>query len=160
MPVRDGNINIVRNITPIKARKLVEVVYANFIEIADNIELKHNRKELMRLICSKRNKVLLIMVNNKIAAYLIAEVMDLIDGRRVLYVNYLFTAKQFRKKGFASRLIEYVETLAKEFKYDGVMLTCDTENEQVHNFYLTRGYYPDLVLRQYKRHDVLYKGMF
>ena len=160
MSVRDGNIHIVRNITPIKARKFTEAIYANFIELKDYPELKHNRKELMRLLCSKKNKVIFIGVDKKIAAYLIADVIDLVDGRRVLYINYLFTAKQFRKKGFASRLMEYVETLAKEFKYDGVMLTCDTENEKVHNFYLTRGFFPDLVLRQYKRHDVLYKGRF
>jgi GNAT superfamily N-acetyltransferase len=158
MPIRDGNIHIVRNITPIKAKKLVDAVYLNFPDLNEYLELKHNRQELMRLITSKKSKVIIIMINNKIAAYLIGEIMDLVDGRRVFYVSYLFTAKNFRKKGFASRLMEYVENLAKEFQYDGVMLTCDTENESVHDFYLNRGYFPDLILRNYKKHDVLYRG--
>lgn len=158
MSIRDGNIHIIRNITQFKARKLVDAVYLNFLELNEYPELKHNRKELMRLITSKKCKVIIITVNCKIAAYLIGEVMDLVDGRKVFYVSYLFTAKKFRKRGFASRLMEYIENLAKEFQYDGVMLTCDTEDEGVHDFYLNRGYFPDLILRNYKKHDVLYRG--
>ena len=85
--------------------------------------------------------------------------MDLADGRRVFYISYVFTSKPFRNKGFASKMINYVEALAKEFHFDGILLTCDTENEEVYNFYLSRGFMPDLVLRQYKKHDVLYKGL-
>ena len=37
------------------------------------------------------------------------------------------------------------------------MLTCDSENEPVQNFYLMRGFMPDLILRRYNKFDVLYK---
>lgn len=155
--VRNANIHIVRNITPEKAKKLIDVVYKNFEELTEYPELKHNPRELMRLLTSETAKVLLIIINGKIAAYLVGEAIDLVDGRKVFYVSYIYTATKFRKQGFASRLMEYVENLAKEFNYDGVLLTCDTENDTVHNFYLSRGYFPDLILRNYKKHDVLYR---
>jgi GNAT superfamily N-acetyltransferase len=158
--VEDGKLHVVRNITHIKARKLVNAIYLNFLDLSDYPELKHNRHELMRLVTSEKSKVILIMVDGKIAAYLIGEIMDLDDGRRVFYISYLFTSKIFRGKGFASRLMRYADELVKNFEFDGIMLTCDTEDEEVHNFYLARGFFPDLILRNYKKHDVLYKGRF
>ncbi len=153
------SLHIVRNITLEKSKKLAEMIYLNFLDLADYPELKHNRSELTRLVTSKDSKTIFIIVKGKIAAYLVGEVMKLVDGRRVFYISYIFTSKLFRKKGFGSKLMDYVDQLVTKFNYDGVMLTCDTENEEIYNFYLMRGFFPDLVLRQYKKHDVLYKGM-
>jgi GNAT superfamily N-acetyltransferase len=152
------SLHIVRNITPEKSKKLVEMLYLNFLDLADYPELKHNRAELTRLVTSPKAKVIFIVVKGRIAAYLVGEVMELVDGRRVFYINYIFTSKLFRKRGFASKLIEYVEELSKQFGHDGILLTCDTENEEVYNFYLMKGFMPDLQLRQYKKHDVLYRS--
>lgn len=152
------SIHIVRNITKENSKKLIEMIYFNFVELADYPELKHTPLEIKRLVTSQKSKIMFIIVKGKIAAYLIGEVVELVDGRRVFYISYIFTSKLFRKRGFASKLIEYVENLTKQFSYDGILLTCDTENEEVYNFYLTKGFMPDLVLRQYKKHDVLYRG--
>jgi GNAT superfamily N-acetyltransferase len=153
------SLHIVRNITPEKSKKIVEMLYQNFIELAEYSDLKHNKSELTRLVTSPKSKTIFIIINGKIAAYLIGEVMELVDGRTVFYISYIFTSKLFRKQGFGSKLINYVEELSKKFNYDGILLTCDTENEEVYNFYLMKGFMPDLVLRQYKKHDVLYKNL-
>jgi GNAT superfamily N-acetyltransferase len=151
------SLHIIRNITPEKSKKLVDMVYRNFLDLTDYPELKHNKKELTRLVTSNKSKTIFIIVKNKIAAYVIGEVLELIDGRQVFYINYLFTAKQFRKKGFASKLMDYIDEIVVKLNYDGIMLTCDTENYEVYNFYLSRRFFPDLILRQYKKHDVMYK---
>lgn len=151
------SLNIIKNIPVEKSKKFVEMIYQNFIDLSDYPELKHNREELTRLVSSENAKIALIIVENKIAAYLVGETIDLVDGRRVFYVSYIFTAKKFRKQGFGSQLMEYVEELSKKFNYDGVLLTCDTENQNVYDFYLIRGYMPDLVLRKYNQHDVMFK---
>lgn len=154
------SLHIIRNVTLKNSKKIVDMVYNNFLELCEYPELKHTKNEITRLVTSKNSKIIFIIVKNKIVAYLIGEIMDLVDGRNVFYINYIYTAKNFRKQGFASRLMDYIDELVKKFNYDGVLLTCDTENDTVYNFYLTRRFFPDLVLRQYKKHDVLYKSSF
>lgn len=151
------SITQIKNIRPEKSEKFINMIYTNFIDLCDCKELKHNKQEIMRLITSQNIKILLIIVNKKIAAYLVGEIMVLNDGRKVFYINYIFTGKYFRKQGFGSKLLKFVEKLTKKFGYDGVLLTCNTEDDKIYNFYLMRGYMPDLVLRQYKKHDILYK---
>ena len=153
------SLYVVKKVDPNKSGKLVDMLYNNFVNLAAYQQLLHNRKELTRLVTSDKAKIIFLMVNKKIAAYLVGEIKDLVDGRHVFYISYLYTAKQFRKKGFASQLLEYVEELVKKENLDGVLLTCDTDDEKVHEFYLTRGFMPDLVLRNYSKFDVLYKPM-
>jgi ribosomal protein S18 acetylase RimI-like enzyme len=97
------------------------------------------------------------MHNGAIAAYLIGEIIKLNDGRIVLYINYLYTSKYFRNRGLASKLIDVAEQIVKAEKLDGLMLTCDTENNIIYNFYLKKGFMTDLILRRYEKYDVLYK---
>jgi len=151
------SLHIVKNVRQENSGKLINTIYDNFIDLSNYPDLKHTKNELSRLILSKNSKICFIMVNKKIAAYLIGEIIDLVDGRRVFYVNYLYTGNMFRKQGFASKLMKYVEAVVNEYQLNGVLLTCDTENQNVHNFYLSRGYMPDLMLRRYQKFDVLYK---
>lgn len=151
------SIIILKKITFEKSHKFVDMIYKNFIELCNYEELKHNKKELKRLVTCQTAKILLIMVNKKIAAYLVGKVMELNDGRRVFYISYIYTSKHFRRQGFCSKLLNFVEDMSKKFGFDGIMLTCDTENEQIYNFYLMRGFMPDLILRKYDKHDVMYK---
>ena len=152
------SFHIIKKVNPDKCNKLVDLLYNNFINLATYKELAHNKQELTRLITNEKTKIIFFMINKKIAAYLVGEEKGLADGRKVFYISYLYTAKQFRGKGLASKLINYVEELASKSNYDGVLLTCDTEDEKVHDFYITRGYMADLVLRNYGKFDVLYKG--
>jgi GNAT superfamily N-acetyltransferase len=151
------SITLIKNIKPEKSQKFVDMIYANFIDLCNYNELNHNKQEITRLITSQNAKILLIIINKKIAAYLVGEIMDLNDGRKVFYISYIFTSKHFRKQGFGSKLLNFVEKQTKKFGYDGVLLTCDTEDANINNFYLIRGFMPDLVLRRYTKHDVLYK---
>lgn len=150
-------VYIIQNVKPEKANKLVNMIYYNFIELTKYPELKHNKKELLRLITSKDMKLILILINKKIVSYLIGENMELNDGRRVFYISYIFTCKKFRGQGLATKLMNYIEKYAKKFNFDGIMLTSDQDDEYIDNFYKLRGYMPDMILRQYKKHDVMYK---
>lgn len=139
--------------------KLVNVIYNNFGELLQYPDLKHTKSEILRLLKSPNAQVYLFLVNGKIASYIVGEIMDLFDGRKVLYITYLFTAPQFRHKGLASQMMKYAEKKANEKQCDGMMLTCDTDNKNVYDFYLKRGFMPDLWLRKYTRYDVLYKQL-
>jgi GNAT superfamily N-acetyltransferase len=151
---------VIKNIKLEKSKKLVDAVYKNFKHLVPYEELMHNKEELTRLVTNPQSHILFIMVNKKIAAYLIGELKDLNDGRRVFYISYIYTAINHRKKGFASKLISYIEALCKKFKYDGILLTMDIDDESVHNFYQMRGFMPDMMLRRYNKFNVLYKSVF
>jgi len=133
------------------------VIYKNFINLLPYKQLQHTKQEIYRILTSDNAKVILVMVNKKMAAYLIGEIMKLNDGRIVFYINYIFTSKLFRNRGFGSALMKVVENIVKNENLDGIMLTCDTENKYVYDFYIKKGFMPDLILRKYDRHDVFYK---
>jgi len=152
-------LHVVKNMTKKNSTKFVNMLYTNFIDLQSYPELKHNKTELTRLVLSKSAVIVLYLVNNKIAGYIVAELMVLNDKRKVIYVNYIFTAKKFRNKGIASKLMSYIEDMAFDLKYDGVLLTCDTDNTQVLDFYMVKGYLYDIMLRTHKKHDILYKNI-
>ena len=134
------------------------VIFNNFSEISNVPELNHTKQSIYETLKCSTAQVYLILVNKKIASYIVGKIMILNDGRRVVYITYLYTAKQFRGKGFASVLLSIAEKINTINMLDGVMLTYDSENIPLHNFYLKKGFMPDLLLRTYKRHEVLYRG--
>lgn len=151
------SLHVLKNIPQHKSSKLVNLLYSNFRELEKEKELMHNKDELTRLVTGKNTILLLIMVNKKIASYLIGEVKDLNDGRKVFYISYLYTAAQFRKKGHATRLLKYVERMVRNERYNGILLTCDTQDNHIVHFYKKNGFSLDPTLRRNEKHDIFYK---
>ena len=145
------------NINQNDLTNFINTIYMNFEHLKYFPSLKHTKEEIESTLKSKNSQIYLILINNKIGAYLIGDILTLDDGRKVLFVTYLFTSKLFRKRGYGTKLMEIAENKSKMFNLDGVMLMCDTENKQVYNFYLTRGYMSDLILRNYSKFEVLIK---
>jgi len=141
-----------------KLDKFIDVVYNNFIEIADTQILDHNKNSIKNIFRSDTAQVYLIIINNKIVSYIVGKIMTLNDGRKVLYIYYLFTSIKFRKYGLASKLLEIADNVCSKNMLDGIMLTCDSQNDKVYNFYLKKGFMPDLLLRTYGRYEVMYKS--
>lgn len=150
-------IRTVKNLTKNNSLKFANVIYQNFSDLANYPKLNHNKKELIRLLTSKNTRIYLLLYKNKIASYLVGEFITLNDGRLVFFINYIYTSSFFRNKGLGSNLIKHVIGIANKNKCDGIMLICDVENEKTYNFYLMRGFMPDVILRRYQKHDVLYK---
>ncbi len=137
---------------------MTDTIYDNFKDLAIDTNLKHTKEEIYRVLKTNQSQVYLILdENNIITAYLIGEIITINDGRKILYITYLFTAPRFRKLGLASKLIDTAQNIVANNNLDGIMLTCDTHNESVYNFYLKKGFMPDLVLRNYSRHEVLFR---
>ena len=136
---------------------LINTIYVNFIDLSEFPELKHNKDEIKKLLMSPNVQLFLYIINKKIAGYMLGEIMKLNDGRTVFYITYIYTAPKFRGKGIASKLMKLIITITEKNNLDGVMLICDTEDTHVHEFYLKRGFMPDMTLRRYDRHDVLFR---
>jgi len=137
----------------------IDLVYNHFIELANFVDLKHSKQEITRLLRSTNFRGYLVYNGSKIIGYLLGEIMILVDGRKVFYISYMFVAPSFRKKGIASQLMEYSRTLANNSRFDGVLLTVDSDNQKVYEFYLKRGFMPDMTLRRYAQHEVLFQPL-
>lgn len=136
---------------------LTNVVYNNFEHLHQTPELRHTKEEIYKLLKSDVAQVFLYLINGKIAGYLIGEITNLNDGRTIFYISYIFTAKQFRNTGIASELIKLAEKTVNNHSLNALALTCDTNNKILYNWYLKMGFMPDLILRNYSRHEILSK---
>jgi len=137
--------------------KLSKIIYNNFIQFSSNPNIKHSVADIEKILHCDTCQFYIIVKNNGIIAYLLGEIIDVNDGRFVFYIDYLYTVPSFRKKGLGNSLMNLAEKISYEKKLDGILLTCDTENKEVFQFYTKLGFLPDLHLRKYERHDILYK---
>ena len=135
---------------------LIDLIYYNFENLSNFQNLNHNKKQIEKILKSDDSYVFFILNKNKIIAYMIAESVLLADGRIVFYIYYLYTSPQFRNMGFASKLIEIGRKTGNNNNCIGIMLTCDTSDTKVHDYYLKKGFMPDMLMRTYDRFDVLY----
>jgi ribosomal protein S18 acetylase RimI-like enzyme len=134
-----------------------QTIFNNFRELVQYPKLKHNMKEIMRVIKSPRSIIMFKMYKGKIIGYVLGEIMNLNDGRNVFYITYIFTSPHFRGKGIASELMKTVSNIVEQQSLDGILLTCDSEDTEVYSFYEKRGFMPDLNLRTYDKFEVLFK---
>lgn len=140
---------------------LANTIYLNFIHLEKFPHLKHSKQEILSALLDK-NVVFIVSYNpisKKIIGYLLGYTIKLKDNRKVLYISYLFVAPEYRKNGIGTDLLKLTDIIASKKNCNGIMLTCDTENQQIYDFYLMKQFMPDTHLRRYDRYDVLYKKL-
>jgi ribosomal protein S18 acetylase RimI-like enzyme len=144
-----------KNISKYQTQILAHTIYNNFPDLIQEPSLKHNIDEITRLLLSKNMMGYLIYKDNKVISYLFGEFMRLRDSRIVFYINYLYVAVCVRNHGLGSRLINNLnrDVLNMNAKY--ILLSCDTENDRIFDFYQKKGFMPDLMLRKYSKYDIL-----
>ena len=152
-----NNINIIES-KQIKhnINTFTDIVYENFIDLANYPLLKHTQEEIKKLMTSdKLYSVLVYNKNNSLIAYALGEFMNLNDGREVYYLSYIYVVSKYRKEGLGTKILNTIHTRCSNMGIKTIMLICDTEDKKVLDFYLFKGYMPDQVMRRYDRHDVL-----
>jgi len=152
-------IRIYTKMSPDNINLFVPIVYGNFIHLKYHPNLLHNPTEIKKLLNDKTFLGIFIFDDNKkILGYLIGKTMILNDGRKVFYISYIYVSKKFRNKKLGSKMLDIVHE--RKRNHDAIMLTCDTTDKLVLNFYLKRGYMLDFALRRYSKYDVLSKEIF
>lgn len=132
-------------------------IYHNFENLSQFPHLNHSKKSIHDLLTGESAVVYVCVLRKHIIGYIVGEIMQLQDGRNVLYITYLFVSKQYRNKKMASILIASVEKHAKNKFLNGIMLTCDTHNKPVYDMYKYKGFAQDIVLKGTERFDVMFK---
>lgn len=136
---------------------LINIIYNNFIHLNPEPKLNHTKEAIGDTLNNDDVVLLLFMDNGKIGGYLLAQSMILEDGRKVMFISYIYVANQLRKHGVGTKLLHAIEKEA-DIKYcDGLMLIYDTTQKNLRRFYDRNGYMLDFQLRRYEKNDVFYK---
>ena len=136
---------------------LVRIIYNNFLYLEPEPKLNHNPEAITEILNNKDVVLFLFMHQGKIGSYLLGQIMNLEDGRKVLYISYIFVSKSLRTQGVGSKLMKVAEQYAYEKYCDGLMLIYDTRRKELRRFYDKHGYMLDFQLRRFENNDVFYK---
>lgn len=152
-------INLIPQLTIInrKTHKLDYVVYTNFENLVQYPKLKHTYDEINNMFNSPNTYMYVCMEDKNMVGYVICSIMILDDGRKVLFVNYIFVAKSHRSSGIGNMLLTHINKIGNISHLDGIMLICDTEDKKVCDWYARHGFMLDVHLRRYEKYDVFYK---
>lgn len=145
-----------KNITSINFDLFAKVILKNFIHLEKYVELEHNIETIKETLYKNTRLIILCIVDNKLVGYIVGYYIKLNDGRNVLYISYLYVAKHMRKNGLGTLMLNIAKNEANKKNIDGIMLTCDTEDIKIMNFYESKGYFKDFQLRRYSKYDVMY----
>lgn len=141
-----------RNLT-----KIIEIVHYNFEELADVPELKHNRREIGRLLTSPMGICVIAIINGRIVGYLIAELTIVDNLRQLMHIAYLFTSPVYRSKGIATYMLNFIQSCAQKLNVNTLSLTFDTYDTGLEKFYTNNHFVYDSNLRSYQRYDMMVK---
>ena len=134
---------------------LANVVYNNFMYLINFPELQHTKQDIIKTLMLSGNMCYLVYDNkNKLIAYLIGDFRTLSDSRNVYYISYVYVVESYRGKKIGSQLMNILMRKCKLNGTNVIILTCDTHDKRLVNFYKRYGFVVDPVLGAGKRHEV------
>jgi len=84
----------------------------------------------------RKNKILVIKQNEEVVASItLEERFEYIKNQKYYYISYLGVKKEYRRKGYASKLFKKVEELVKENDIKYLELTSGNQRRTAHYFY-------------------------
>ena len=106
--------------------------YVKFIDEIFGYEA--NSEVIEKMI--KKNKVLVIKDNEEVVASVVLEErFEYIKNQKYYFISYLGVKKEYRRKGYASKLFKKVEELVKENDIKYLELTSGNQRRIAHFFY-------------------------
>jgi len=153
-----NNIKELKELSENKKKLFTDLIYDNFIKISPYEQLKHNKNEIYNLLSKSSHFFIVYMINIKILGYVLGEIINF-DKGKILFITYIFTSSYHRGKGIGQKLMNYIENYALSNNCIKIMLTCDTEDKKVYDWYLKMGFMPDMHFRTYDRFDTLSKNI-
>ena len=136
-------------------RIYTEIIFRHFIELTQHQYVKHDRKEIYKMLTSDDMYGYIVRKDSKIIAYLFGEKSVLQDGRNSYYLSYIYVVPKYQHMKIGSILMKRLISNCKHEGLQFIILTCDTQDKKVMHFYEKFGFVYDPLLRNNKQHDVL-----
>ena len=125
---------------------MADIMFNNFSYLTEFPHLSHNKKELKKILKLEDNLCFLVYDNDKLVAYLVGDFKTLNDSRFVYYISYFYVLENYRGNGLGSQILKMVINRCKKLGMAFVLLTCDTYDPKVVNFYKKHGFVKDPIL--------------
>lgn len=154
------NKNNVQKITCVEVKTiknpelLANIAFNNFIYLTKFPELMHTKKDITQTLQTDGNLCYLLYDNNNLIGYLIGDFRTLPDNRYAYYISYVFVSEKYRGKKLGTKLMDLIITKCKNSGTKFIVLTCDTFDSKVINFYKKYGFVIDPSLKKNTRHEV------
>ena len=105
-------------------------------QLNDFSEIEESRaKEILLYNPFKNSDEFSIKINNEIIGFTIYQI-----NSKNLYRVWTFILKEFRNKGYGSKVLEFIENIAKEKKLETIYCRIKIDNRISQNFYFDKGY--------------------
>ena len=89
----------------------------------------------------RKNKILVIKKEEEIiAAVTLEERLEYIKNLKYYFISYLGVKKEYRRKGYGSKLFKKIEELVKENEIDYIELTSGNQRRIAHFFYKDKSF--------------------
>ena len=89
----------------------------------------------------RKNKILVIKKEEEIiAAVTLEERLEYIKNLKYYFISYLGVKKDYRRKGYGSKLFKKIEELVKENEIDYIELTSGNQRRIAHFFYKDKSF--------------------
>ena len=112
----------------------------SYIKHIDEIFGYKSEKEIIEKLIRK-HKVLVIKKEEEIVASVVLEErFEYIKNQKYYYINYLGVNKEYRRRGYASKLFEKIEELVKQNDIKYLELTSGNQRRQAHYFYKNKNF--------------------
>jgi len=132
-----------------------KIIYENFIELTQFSNVKHTPQDIYALLESENMVGYVIIYAKKIIGYLFGEYTSLNDGRNVYYLSYIYIAPKYRKAQLGTKLLIKLINMCNHRGTKFIILTCDSQDKKVMNFYKKFGFINDPVLKRSDRYMVM-----
>lgn len=119
-----------------EAKKILDLLNSNH-NLVDAKNLKYNKNYIKRIISNKLNKVFVYTIKEKIVATVIIE---LDKKSSYIFLNDLIVREKFRKKGIATKLMDFLITLSKKNKIKFSSGFTKTNNKKIQKMLNKRVY--------------------
>lgn len=153
-------MNTLNTITYIETNKiknpeiLSKVIFNNFIYLTHFPDLQHNKQEITRILQLNDGLYFLVYDNSVLIGYLVGDFREFPDGRYGYYISYVYISEYYRNKKIGSTLMDMLIKNCREREIKFILLTCDTNDKKVVDFYKKYGFSVDSTFGENKRHNV------
>lgn len=133
----------------------INIIFHNFIDLINYPYVKHTQQDIHNLLSSEQMIGYIVKYDKKIIAYMFGEVSHIQDGRNAYYLSYIYVAPKYQHLKIGTLLLNKIINHCHYYGIPFIILTCDTKDIKVMNFYKKFGFIVDPILKNGKRHNIL-----
>lgn len=148
---------LIKNRNMKNKNKYIEIIYKNFTNLI-NTEVVHSKQDIQRILNSDNYYGFFLYFKNKLVGYAISEISIIQDGRKVLFLNYLYISSVYRRKGYGKLIMNKVIDYTKnELGINFIILIVEKNKISNINFYKKLGFVNENLFYNLKNFLVLTK---